>query len=214
MRQFLSTAVSAVLLSTAACVSEPAIIKPATSETSASGPAAAGNTAAPQAEAAPGIPAGWKWVSSAEGGFRAAFPSTPKLESEDVNTGFGRSRNLTYGAASKSDGTYVVVMVTKFPPGMDGLKNSDDMLKGARNGALQQANARVMTEKPVTMEGPARSGGRRSFPGLEYSAIGPDGLRFAARIVITEDRILQAMFMHKDEARETFDQFLSTFSLQ
>jgi hypothetical protein len=97
---------------------------------------------------------------------------------------------------------------------MRSLLSAAVLLNSARDGALAKTHTRLVTDKPVTVEGPG-SGGKRSFPGRDYEAIGgPEGVRVSARIIVAEDRLYLIMLAHKDEDTETFDQFLTTFSLQ
>jgi hypothetical protein len=213
MRELLSSAVYAVLLSTAACATAPVAPAQARLEAPASRPASA-QEAASKAVEGPAIPAGWTLVTSAEGGFRAAFPFAPEIESTDLETGNGKARTIIYGGYPEKEGSYLMVAVSKFPPGMDGLAYSDVMMNSARDGSLAKTHTRLVSDKPVRVDGPG-SGGTRSFPGLDYEATGgPEGMRISARIIIAEDRLYQLMFAHKDGETETFTRFLSTFALQ
>jgi hypothetical protein len=234
MRLLLSATVSTVLWSTAACVSEPIIIRPARTEAPAARPAdtkvaaeptgtvdtkvAAGSTDAKAAASAASddvvIPAGWSLVTSPVGGFRVAFPSSPEVDERMLKSDAGNVRMISYGAdPGLGRDSYMMVIVSQYPDGMMRGPPADQVLKAASDGTLAKRKLTLVSEKVVRVDGARGSG--VTFPGRDFEATDEAmGLRYSVRLILVHDRMYQIMFASRGEKTEAFQQFLSTFSLQ
>jgi hypothetical protein len=240
MRQLLSSAVSAVLLSTAACVvSEPVIIRSARTAapaarpadtkvatesadtkdatgsadpTDAAGPADTADTASGAADEVV-IPAGWSLVTSPRGGFRAAFPSSPEVKEQLLKTDSGYVRMISYGVPSRKDDSYLMVIVGQYPDGSMSGKPADQLLTRAGDYTLAQNKFTLVSAKDVRVDGARGSG--VTFPGRDIEATeGPTGKRISIRMILVHDRVYQVLFLRDGEKAEPFQQFLSTFELR
>jgi hypothetical protein len=233
MRQLLSTAVSAVLVSTAACVTQPIIIHQARTEAharpadtkaatapvdtadakAATGPADA-KAAASGASAEVVLPAGWSLVTSPVGGFRVAFPSSPEVDDQLIETEVGYTRMISYGADPRiGRDSYLLVNMVQYPDGAMRGKPADQLMKAASDGMLARYKFTLVSEKAVRVDGARGSG--VTFPGLDFEATeGSTGMRLSVRIILVHDRMYQLMVARRGEETELFQQLLSTFSLQ
>lgn len=190
MRELLSAAVTAVLLSTTACTAE---------------------RSAPE-KAALVIPDGWSPMYSPKGGFRAAFPFRPMVKESPLKTEAGWVRVLSY-LPLKNGSSGLSVIMEEYPDGTMSRRPAEEVLKRAGDRVLAQHQLTLVTDKPVKVDGP-EGGDERSFPGRDLEAIQEsEGRRVSLRIILVKDRVYQIMYMHKDEKTETFKQFLSTFAL-
>lgn len=216
MSPLLSAAVSAVLWSTAAFAAEPRAPEKVRTQAPAAKPANAKGAAARGATDAPSIPVGWTLVTSSEGGFRAAFPSSPVVKSTVLEKGGDKLPTITYEASPKNNDSHLLVVVSKFPDDVRPLEHADSVMNGARNAMLAQmaqSHPRLVTEKPVSVDGPG-SGGKRSFPGRDLEVTLMQDMRLFARVIVVEDRMYQFVFLSKEKNPKTFNQFLSTFLLR
>lgn len=208
MREILSAAVSAVLLSAAACTTQPSAPEKAT----AARPADAKGVAAGGSTDALVIPDGWTLVYS-RGGFRAAFPSRPLVMEKPLKTEAGWVRLLSHDVTMKDGSGDLSVIVATYPNGTMSGKPAEQALEDAGDRILAQHKLTLVTDKPVKVDGP-KGGDERSFPGRDLEAIQEsEGMRVSIRVFLVNDRVFQIMFRHKDEKTEPFEQFLSTFSL-
>lgn len=213
MRPLLSVAVSAVLWSTAAFASGPGAPEKARTEASAGRPANAKDAAAPKATDAPAIPAGWSLMTSAEDGFRAAFPSSPEVGNRTVDTQEGPMRVNIYNVyRPEGGGSSLIVMVAYYPYGTTNPAFTGAAMNGSRDALLNQLKYKLVSEKQVRVAGPR--GGTRTFAGREYEALGPKGEHLSLRQILVNNRMYQLMFLRQAEANEPFKQLVSTFSLQ
>lgn len=213
MRELLSAAVSAVLLSTAAFAAEPSAPEQGKTQAPAARPADAKGVDGVGATDDLVIPDGWSLVTSPVGGFRAAFPSSPKVTEQPLETAAGWVRMLNYSVITKNDNSYLAVAVGRYPDGTLSGKPAEQVLKNAGDGMLAQHKLTLVTDKPVKVEGP--KGGEQPFPGRDLEAIqGSEGMRISVRMILVKDRLYQIMFMRQGEKNEPFKQLLSTFSLQ
>ncbi|WP_375771278.1 hypothetical protein NR798_10380 [Archangium gephyra] len=214
MRKLLSAAAFAVLLSTAAFAAEPSAPEKGGTEAPTVRPADAKGIDTVGATDELVIPDGWSLVTSPVGGFRAAFPSSPKVKEQPLKTEAGWVRMISYGVAPKNDDSYLMVMVGQYPDGTMSAMPADQVLKSACDGMLAQQKLTLLTDKPVSVNAPKGSS-ERSFPGRDIEATqGPEGMRISIRMILVKDRMYQIMFMHKNEDTGLFKQLLSTFSLQ
>ncbi|MGE6761083.1 hypothetical protein ACQKGO_23895 [Corallococcus interemptor] len=197
MRQLLFVAVSVFLGATTTFASDP------------SGPV---TPAAAKATDTPAIPKGWVGVTPPDAGFRAAFPARPTVEKPHLANGGAGVEMVIYDGSPKGGDVYLVT-VTKLPDGVDCLAYADRLFAGVLKGMLATTEGGLETEKPVTVERPG-IGGPRSFPGRDYEGTAPHGLRFSARVIVTEHRVYTLLLMSKGEKSKAYSQFLSTFSLE
>jgi hypothetical protein len=146
-------------------------------------PAALGaQTAAtpPQARRpAPAVP-DWKTYTYSPEGFSALFPSAPDVSKRNIETDAGTVELRSYTSA---DGD-VALMIGVCDYGSQAAgKDPNALLQGAKNGALANANALLVSEKQIALS---------TYPGLQFDAES-DQVRFTARIYIVGSTLYQAM---------------------
>ena len=114
----------------------------------------------PQAAAqTPAAPApDWKAYSYAADGFSASFPFEPVQQKKNVPSDGGIFELRTYPAQDGEAAMFVGVC--DFGAAITG-KDPATVLQGAKNGALTNTNARLLSEKAITLG---------SYPGVEFEA--------------------------------------------
>lgn len=157
------------------------------------------------------VPASWSAGVYSQEKFRAAFPTKPKVERTADETEAGTAESVTY-SVSLSDGSYLAIAVSKFPDGA--MKNAlpAKVLEGARDGALANVNGEAMGDRTILVDAP-KGDKRRKYPGREFEAKVPNGMRVAMRVILVGDRLYQLMHVRMNEDREIFEQLVSSFEL-
>jgi hypothetical protein len=92
-------------------------------------------------------PPTWKSYSYSVDGFSASYPSVPDLQKKDVPTDAGTFQLRSYIG---TDGEVAMfVGICDYGSKTNG-QNPDDLLQGAKNGAMQNANAHLLSETKIT----------------------------------------------------------------
>jgi hypothetical protein len=111
----------------------------------------------------------WKTYTYAADGFSVSLPSDPKADKESVDTDGGPVELRSY-LATDGDVALYVGLCDYGPKAAQA--NSDDVLQGAKKGALNNAKATLVSEKPITLG---------ANHGLEFEATSSSG-HISARI--------------------------------
>ncbi len=161
--------------------------------------AAASGSQAATAQSAP--PPVWKTYSYPVDGFSASYPSVPDTQKKDVPTDTGTFQLRSYIG---TDGDVAMfVGICDYGSKANG-QNPDDLLQGAKNGALQNAGAHLLSEKKITFG---------VYHGLTFEAES-DQAHFSARIYMVGSTLYQTLVVsplgkpYADTAR-----FLDSFQL-
>jgi len=202
-RSFVNRVIACVLLTfAAACI---AAQTPAVPDSAPQTPAA--QSAPIQASPAPPAPSpspphpDWKTYSFSADGFSASFPSEPVEQKQTVQTSAGTFELRTYLAASPSAALYIGVC----DYGEAAMESDPDaVLDGAKNGAVSNVNARLISSKKVMLG---------IYPGIAFEAESPAS-HFFGRIYLVGS-ILYQVFV-APAAGENFPEaarFLDSFQL-
>ena len=159
-------------------------------------------TAASPAKATPAAPVpDWKSYSYPADGFNSAFPFAPELQKKDVPTDAGSFQLRSYIAQVESVALFVGVC--DYGAAAEG-KDPDDMLKGARDGALKNSNSHLVSEHMITLG---------IYHGLTFESES-DSAHFSARIYIVGTTLYQTLVVSPKEALyPDTTRFLDSFQL-
>lgn len=143
----------------------------------------------------------WKPYNYPADGFQASYPTPPSLQKKDVDTQAGQFELRSY-VASVGD---VALFIGVCDYGPKAANNDPDvLLQGAKNGALQNANAHIMREQKITFG---------SHHGLEFEAES-DAAHFHARIYMVGSTLYQTLVVFPlGRPYEQTDKFLDSFQL-
>jgi hypothetical protein len=143
----------------------------------------------------------WKSYSYPVDGFTASYPSEPDLQKKDVPTDAGTFELRSYIG---TDGDVAMfVGICDYGSKTEG-QNPDDLLQGAKNGALQNSNSHLLTESKITLG---------IYHGLTFEAES-DQAHFSARIYMVGSTLYQTLVvapLGKPYANTT--RFLDSFQL-
>jgi hypothetical protein len=133
-----------------------------------------------------GSTAGWKELSSPEGRFSVLLLANPKQEKSQISKPEGKIDTVSYLAATPEGRAYSVAY-SDYPEAWVKTKSPDEMLDGARDGAVARIKGNLLSEQKITIDGAA---------GRELFIVG-DGepLTVQARLLTIDGRlyVLQAL---------------------
>lgn len=124
--------------------------------------------------------ADWKLYPYAADGFQAAFPGLPEIQKKDVPTEAGPLELRSYTVQLGS--TILYIGVCDYGAAAAG-RTTEQMLEGAKNGALINSGARLKEEKSISLDG---------NPGVAFDAQS-DSAQFTARIYLRGTTMYQTI---------------------
>ncbi len=145
---------------------------------------------------------GWVPLVSRKEGFRIDLPA--KAEDVSGNMGLGNELDALW-VATHSTGTFSV-RVTRCPPEAC-QKVPDAILKGFREGAVDELKGTLLEEKRLEVPCP-----KGTCPGLEFEATSSVGHRVLSRLIISDNRIFQILFLRTGESNEPYRKAVESFS--
>ena len=122
----------------------------------------------------------WKPYSYPADGFSAAFPSEPQFSKRDVPTEKGNFELRAYLVEEGKAALYVGVC--DYGSAISD-RTPDQVLQGAKQGAIDNVSAHLIREKAVTLG---------NYPGVEFEAEN-DTMHFYARIYIVGSTLYQTL---------------------
>jgi len=143
----------------------------------------------------------WKTYSYPSDGFSASYPSAPDLQKRNIPTDAGSFELRSY--IGRVDPVALFIGVCDYGSQAAG-KDPDTMLQGAKNGALQNSNSHLVSEKKITLG---------IYHGVEFEAES-DAAHFSARIYMVGSTLYQTLVVaqlgkpYPDTAR-----FLDSFQI-
>jgi hypothetical protein len=146
-------------------------------------------------------PPGWKTYSYPADGFTISFPSDPQTGKQSVPTDAGSFELRTYLVTPGSAALYVGVC--DYGSAVAG-RNPQAVLTGAKNGAIGNVKAHILTEEKVTLG---------VYPGVGFEAEN-DTMHFTARIYLVGTTLYQTLIaspLNDKYANPT--QFIDSFQL-
>ncbi len=150
----------------------------------------------------PGVQAQeWKSYSYPADGFSVSFPSQPQFEKKQFSNGKGSFELRSYVAQISPVALFVGVC--DYGSAASG-KTADEMLQGAKNGAIANSNSRLLNEKTIpfgTHQGIA-------FDGESEAA------HFSFRIYLVDTTLYQTLVVYPvDKPFDDAARFLDSFQL-
>jgi hypothetical protein len=122
----------------------------------------------------------WKSYSYPADGFQASYPSEPELQKRDVPTDAGSFQLRSYIAQVAPVALFIGVC--DYGSQVAG-KDPDVLLQGAKNGALQNSNSHLVSEKKITLG---------VYHGVEFESES-DAAHFTARIYMVGTTLYQTL---------------------
>lgn len=124
----------------------------------------------------------WEVFSSPKGSFSVQMPGTPTENKQTMNTPTGVIDIHMFILEQKGCGCYIV-SYNDFPDSLIKTSSADQILDGARDGAIVKSQGKLQSEVPISIN---------TYPGREFHVYGPDG-KFAirTRIYLVKNRLYQ-----------------------
>ncbi len=122
----------------------------------------------------------WKEYSYAADGFAVSFENVPDIQKKTVPTDAGPIELRTYSEQIGS--VQLMVTVSDYGSALK-VKDADAELEGAKNAAVKNAGARLVSEKKFMFD---------VYPGLEFEAESGTA-RFTARIYLVGSTLYQTL---------------------
>ncbi|MEZ4451880.1 MAG: hypothetical protein R3B09_20620 [Nannocystaceae bacterium] len=178
------------------------------SEPAPSGAAATPSAADPSKDAVDVRPAkapeSWMEFSSDEGRCKLRFPAAPRSESMDAPSPAGPIPTTTIAAEQR--GAYYALAYSDYPVELVAESKLDNILDGARNGAVNNIGGTLLKEEQITFAGQKA----RAFE-ASASAEGME-VRLSARIFFVAPRLYVLLVVYPAgqvdaEAQRFFDSF-------
>jgi hypothetical protein len=143
----------------------------------------------------------WKTFTYPADGFRASFPVAPSENRQSVDTAAGPIQLRTY--LVELDKAALFIGVADYGPKATG-NDSDDLLEGAKDGALQTSGAHLTTETKITLG---------TNPGLQFEAA-TDSAHLYARIYLVGTTLYQTLVIVPNGTQYAdTNRFLDSFQL-
>jgi hypothetical protein len=151
------------------------------------------------------LPAGWRVVTSKDGGFAIALPGEPVQSKRRVMTAAGTLDVYLFLVDGKDDASYVV-SYSDLPAAQVKAGNEEKRLDFASEGAVSNARGKLRSEKKVTLDG---------HPGRELVIEAENEVVIRMRIFAVKQRLFQAMAMGQGAFAQSKDahRFLDSLRL-
>jgi hypothetical protein len=144
---------------------------------------------------------------SLSGDFLVLFPENPEMETQKVNTLIGVIDAHMYQVTTED--MYYAVSYSDYPEDFINSSTSDEVLKGARDGALANTKGKLLQELVITYE---------DYPGrdIKYEITSEDeNVIVYQRIFLVNERLYQIIVVTEEKnmfSRKIFD-FLESFKI-
>ncbi|MFH2094757.1 MAG: hypothetical protein ABIJ16_03575 [Bacteroidota bacterium] len=142
--------------------------------------------------------------TSADGNFSIKFPGNPTVESQNVPTEVGDIEMVTFMYEKSATEVYMVAYAD-YPSALIELSNAEDLIQGAKEGAIGEMGLQITDEEKVDING---------FPGISFYADNGD-YYVAYDIYLVDNRLYQVALMRDGgkPKKDAVDSFLGTFKL-
>lgn len=150
----------------------------------------------------------WKKIETAA--FSVWMPGSPTKETQTLPSEVGDIKLSTWSLIEQE--TALVFSVVDYPRNRMSKALPQDVLDGARSGALANVNGTVTREIQVLLD----TGKGRFWPGRQFEASLPQGFRYTARMYLVGDRLYQFALVAKDATtgRIYFERMVKDFRLK
>jgi len=141
---------------------------------------------------------------SEDGRFKVNFSGTPEVSNESVPTEVGNIEMYMF-MYEKSITEAEMIAYSDYPSDLVAASNTDDMLQGAKEGAVGNLGATITAEKEITYG---------KYKGLEFKA---NSTQFYVnyKIFLVNNRLYQIAIMRDGSyaSQENVDKFFNSFEL-
>jgi hypothetical protein len=146
---------------------------------------------------------GWQTYSYPSDGFSASYPSQPQLSSKEISTDAGPFELRSYMV--EAGDVALFVGVCDYGSKASG-NDPDQMLQGAKNGALSNSKSHLITERRITLG---------VYPGLAFESESDDGsAHFTARVYMVGTTLYQTLVVNPiGKPYSDAQRFLDSFQL-
>ncbi|HEY3021991.1 MAG TPA: hypothetical protein VGJ32_17460 [Solirubrobacteraceae bacterium] len=148
----------------------------------------------------------WKEQSFKDCRCSAQFPGTPQEKTTSTQTQLG-SLDTTLITLDVPGVAFYALAFVDYPRDKVTDKNPDNLLDGARDGAVKKVKGQLIKETKVTMNG---------SPGRELRIEAPGGMVLHARIYMVRERLYQALVVVPTARADAAEnkKFLDSFKFQ
>lgn len=151
----------------------------------------------------------WKTHTSEAGGFTFSMPGTPTETKQTYDTDAGPVEAILYMLEKDGGNVAYLAGFNDFDPKLVAGNDPQDMLDGARDGAVKNVQGKLVDEKKITLDG---------HPGRELKVItksGDDEMLVFARVYLVKNRLIQSLvvFPKKTLREKDVARFLGSVAL-
>jgi hypothetical protein len=146
---------------------------------------------------------GWKEHRSDDCRCSAQFPGTPQAKTQKMQSSIGNLDSKILMLEVPGSAFYALAYVD-YPKNLVATTKSDELLDGARDGAVSKVKGTLKTESKITQAG---------FPGRELRIEAPGDIVLVARIYMVKERLYQQLVVAPRPRAESADtkKFLDSF---
>jgi hypothetical protein len=144
----------------------------------------------------------WKVYSYESDGFAVSAPGEPTLTKQNQDSPGGKVEVHNY-AIELGNNSGVMISTTLFPNVQGDPKT---LVQGAKNGAVDTMNAKITSEKEITIDG---------YPGVQFEA-DSQNFHIRSRMYVVKDRLLMLLAIAPNESKipPTADRVFDSFKLK
>lgn len=144
----------------------------------------------------------WKEYSYASDGFAVSAPSEPVLNKQSQSTPAGNVEVHNY-AIELGNNSGVMISTTLFPSAQGDPKT---MVQAAKNGAVGAMNAKITSEKEITIDG---------NPGVQFDA-DSENFHIHSRMYVVKGRLITLLAVAPNDGKipPTADRVFDSFKLK
>lgn len=150
--------------------------------------------------------ANWETYESSEGAFSVLVQGMPELDNTEIDIIFG-SVTLYMYIWDKTDIVYMIAFAD-YPDEVVSYSNPEDMLDAAKEGALENVQGEIISEKNIELKG---------YPGKEIviSAKVEEAIA-TVHLYMVRNRLYQVLVIttENDPQRDNVSKFLDSFDVQ
>jgi len=144
----------------------------------------------------------FKEFRSTEGRFTVLMPGKPKRERQNADTAVGKVETIMFTAGPRK--AVCIVAYSDYPEALISRAVPDKVLDGARDGAVNNINGKLISEKNISFHG---------LPARDLQIEIPNKAFVNARLILKSPRFYQLMFIaptnksHEQDITKFFDSF-------
>ncbi len=148
----------------------------------------------------------WSTLTSDGGGFTISMPGKPTESKQTYDTDGGPVEAVLYMLELDGGNVAYLAGYNDFKKEQIEGRNPQDMLDGARDGAVANVNGKLVKETKITLDG---------NPGRELKVEAPGDMLVFARVYLVKNRLIQALVVMPKKTLKEKDvtRFLTSLAL-